>query len=260
MLYFAVGELGLDGGLIVTASHNPKEYTGMKIVREGALPVGGDSGLAEVSERAGAASASRSERGERPRGGHLAGVRREGALLRRRRARCGRSGWSIDAANGMAGAMLPPVLERLPIDAVHVLLRAGRHVPEPRAEPAPPREPRVHRREDARGGRRPRRRVRRGRRPLLLRRRHGRVRPGRLRHRAARRVDAREGAGREDHLRRARELGRARHGARARRRAARSTASATPSSSTGCGRRTRSSAARSRATTTSASSRRPTRA
>ncbi len=35
MVYFAVGELGLDGGICVTASHNPKEYTGMKIVRRG---------------------------------------------------------------------------------------------------------------------------------------------------------------------------------------------------------------------------------
>jgi len=48
MLYHAVTELGLDGGICVTASHNPKEYTGMKIVRRGALPVGGDSGLADV--------------------------------------------------------------------------------------------------------------------------------------------------------------------------------------------------------------------
>ena len=40
MVYFAVGELELDGGVAVTASHNPKEYTGMKIVRRGALPVG----------------------------------------------------------------------------------------------------------------------------------------------------------------------------------------------------------------------------
>ena len=48
MLYHAVTELGLDGGICVTASHNPKEYTGMKIVRRGALPVGGDSGLAEI--------------------------------------------------------------------------------------------------------------------------------------------------------------------------------------------------------------------
>ena len=83
--------------------------------------------------------------------------------------------------------MLPPVLERLPVEAVPLLLRAGRQLPEPRAEPAAPGEPRVHRREDARGGRRPRRRVRRRRRPLLLRRRHGRVRPRRLRDRAPRR-------------------------------------------------------------------------
>src|SRR5262245_10990631 len=52
MVYFAVGSLGLDGGVMVTASHNPKEYTGMKIVRRGALPVGGESGLLDVRERA----------------------------------------------------------------------------------------------------------------------------------------------------------------------------------------------------------------
>ena len=114
----------------------------------------------------------------------------------------------IDAANGMAGAMLPPVLERLPIEVVRVLLRAGRNLPEPRAEPTAPREPRVHRREDARGRRRPRRCLRRRRRPLLLLRRHGRVRPRRLRHRAPGRGRPREGARREDHLRRPRELGR----------------------------------------------------
>src|SRR5439155_639918 len=52
MLYFAVGELGLDGGVAVTASHNPKQYTGMKVVRRGALPVGIESGLLAVRDRA----------------------------------------------------------------------------------------------------------------------------------------------------------------------------------------------------------------
>src|SRR6478609_12161027 len=52
MLYFAVGELKLDGGIAVTASHNPKQYTGMKVVRAGALPVGGESGLLDVRDRA----------------------------------------------------------------------------------------------------------------------------------------------------------------------------------------------------------------
>jgi len=113
MLYHAVAQLGLDGGICVTASHNPKEYTGMKIVRRGALPVGGDSGLVEIRARADA------DFGE---------VERRGAVgnedvwpsfvskvlsfvdvgaIRPLRV-------VIDAANGMAGAMLPPVLERLP--------------------------------------------------------------------------------------------------------------------------------------------------
>ena len=52
MVYFAVGKLELDGGIMVTASHNPKEYTGMKIVRRGALPVGGESGLLDVRDKA----------------------------------------------------------------------------------------------------------------------------------------------------------------------------------------------------------------
>src|SRR5207247_7554359 len=52
MVYFAVGELELEGGVMVTASHNPKEHTGMKIVRRGALPVGGESGLLDVRDKA----------------------------------------------------------------------------------------------------------------------------------------------------------------------------------------------------------------
>ena len=114
MLYFAVGELGLDGGIAVTASHNPKEYTGLKIVRRGALPVGGDSGLLDVRDRA--LSLSVGSEGLSP--GHVQRydiwpqyVDRvlsfvDVAALRPLRI-------VIDAANGMAGAMLPPVLEWL---------------------------------------------------------------------------------------------------------------------------------------------------
>jgi phosphomannomutase len=119
MLYFAVGELDLEGGVMVTASHNPKEYTGLKIVRRGALPVGGDSGLLDIRARAMALE-------DVPQGQTRGHVREEDIWPR----------WVdavlsfidveavkplrvvIDAGNGMAGVMLPPVLERLPIDAV----------------------------------------------------------------------------------------------------------------------------------------------
>jgi phosphomannomutase len=117
MLYFTVGEFGLDGGIAVTASHNPKEYTGMKIVRGGALPVGGESGLLQVRDRALAGF------GEARGGGTVEELDVYPRFVERvlsfvdvdaiRPLRV-----VIDAANGMAGAMLPPVLERLPIDAV----------------------------------------------------------------------------------------------------------------------------------------------
>jgi phosphomannomutase len=119
MVYFAVGELGLDGGVMVTASHNPKDYTGMKIVRAGALPVGGDSGLLDVRDRAMSEGQSL---GPGPQG-H---VREEDiwpAYVDRVMSFVDVSAIPplkvvVDAANGMAGTMLPPILERLPIDAV----------------------------------------------------------------------------------------------------------------------------------------------
>jgi phosphomannomutase len=118
MVYFAVGSLGLDGGVMVTASHNPGEYTGMKIVRRGALPVGGESGLLDVRDRALRVSA---------RGGDGAGrvssydiwpayVDRVLSFIDVAAVRPLRV--VIDAANGMAGTMLPPVLSRLPVEAV----------------------------------------------------------------------------------------------------------------------------------------------
>ncbi len=113
MLYHAVAELSLDGGICVTASHNPKEYTGMKIVRRGALPVGGDSGLAEIRALAEAGMGEVERRGK---------VRSEDVwdgfvskvLSFVDPAEIGPLRVIVDAANGMAGVMLPPVLERLP--------------------------------------------------------------------------------------------------------------------------------------------------
>jgi phosphomannomutase len=117
MVYFAVGSLGLEGGVMVTASHNPKEYTGMKLVRRGALPVGGESGLFDVRDRA--------LEDSEPRGaeGTIEQYDIWPAYVDRVLSFVDVSTIKplkvvIDAANGMAGAMLPPVLERLPIETV----------------------------------------------------------------------------------------------------------------------------------------------
>jgi len=51
-IYFATFHLGIDGGIEVTASHNPMNYNGMKLVREGARPISGDTGLRDVQRLA----------------------------------------------------------------------------------------------------------------------------------------------------------------------------------------------------------------
>src|SRR5258708_24846369 len=113
MVYFAVGELGLDGGIMATASHNPKDYTGMKIVRRGALPVGSESGLYDVRDRA-----LKADWREPARGSVAAEDIWDGFVSRALSFvdidAIGPLHVIIDAANGMAGAMLPPVLARLP--------------------------------------------------------------------------------------------------------------------------------------------------
>jgi phosphomannomutase len=54
MMYFYVASRDLDGGAIITASHNPKEYNGIKMVRRGALALSGDAGIKEIKEAIGA--------------------------------------------------------------------------------------------------------------------------------------------------------------------------------------------------------------
>ena len=50
MLYLAVAKYGFDGGITISASHNPVEYNGMKIVRERAIPISSDTGLKDILE------------------------------------------------------------------------------------------------------------------------------------------------------------------------------------------------------------------
>lgn len=51
-VYFATSHLSCDGGIVVTASHNPADYNGMKFVREGSRPISGDTGLNEIKKLA----------------------------------------------------------------------------------------------------------------------------------------------------------------------------------------------------------------
>ena len=102
MLYFLVGSRELDGGLMCTASHNPKAYTGAKLVREGAIALSGDAGIqdirAPIEAELAAGSDGRSPtdagpRGEDRGGGrHLRRVPGRRAALHRPRASSAPSG------------------------------------------------------------------------------------------------------------------------------------------------------------------------
>jgi phosphomannomutase len=138
MVYFAVGELAVDGAVAVTASHNPKEYTGMKIVRRGALPVGGDSGLLEIRDRA---LSIRGTPGSEPNIAEKANIYPafvEKVLSFVDVEQIKPLKVVIDAGNGMAGAMLPPILERLPIDAIRFFFEPDGSFPNHQPNPLLP--------------------------------------------------------------------------------------------------------------------------
>jgi phosphomannomutase len=117
MLYFLVGSRGLDGGAMVTASHNPKPYTGVKLIREGALALSGDAGIQDVRATIEAGLP------EPPGGGSVEDVDigddfREHILGFIDPAAIGPLKVLADGGNGMAGPMVGPLLERLNLDVV----------------------------------------------------------------------------------------------------------------------------------------------
>ncbi len=117
MLYFAVGEYGYEGGIQVTASHNPSRYNGMKIVRRGALPVSGDTGLEQIKALSAGELPEPARRGTISQrdiytGFHDRVMRFVDAdALRPLKV-------VLDGSHGMAGPMIGPLLERLPIEAL----------------------------------------------------------------------------------------------------------------------------------------------
>jgi phosphomannomutase len=137
MLYYASGALGIPGAMI-TASHNPAKYNGIKLCRDGARPVGADTGLTELRDMAAAGVPSTSG---------PAGTITERDLL---------SGYAdhlktlvdvsairpltvaVDAGNGMAGHTVPKVFEGLPITLVPLYFELDGTFPHHEANPIDP--------------------------------------------------------------------------------------------------------------------------
>jgi phosphomannomutase len=118
MLYWLVGARELDGGLMCTASHNPKAYTGAKLVREGAIALSGDAGIQDI-RRAIAAGLD----DDPPGGGGVEEVEiyadfQADALKFIDPDAVKPLRVVVDGGNGMAGPMVGPLLERLGLDLI----------------------------------------------------------------------------------------------------------------------------------------------
>ena len=136
MLYFASGRLDIPGAMF-TASHNPPQWNGLKLCGAGAAPVGEDSGLPQVRELA--------ERGVEP--GPRRGTISSADMLEEyvehvlsfvEPDRMASLTVVADAANGMAGLVLPAIFDRLPMKLVGLYLELDGTFPNHPADPIKP--------------------------------------------------------------------------------------------------------------------------
>src|SRR3954471_19866633 len=134
MLYFLVGSRELDGGLMCTASHNPKAYTGAKLVREGAIALSGDSGIQDMRRMV------ESGMGDAPGGGSaedvdISGEFHEAAMKFIDPSNVKPMKVVVDGGNGMGGPMVGPLLDQLPLDLVKLYWEPNGEFPDHEPNP-----------------------------------------------------------------------------------------------------------------------------
>jgi phosphomannomutase len=137
MLYYLVGSRDLDGGLMCTASHNPKRYTGAKLVKRGAIALSGDAGIGDVKARI------EEGLGDAPGGGSVEEVFvwdefHEAALKFIDPGVIKPLKVVVDGGNGMAGPMVGPILERLGLDLIEAYFKPDGNFPDHEPNPLLP--------------------------------------------------------------------------------------------------------------------------
>jgi phosphomannomutase len=137
MLYYLVGSRDLDGGLMCTASHNPRAYTGVKLVGRGALALSGDAGIGDVRDRIEAGL------GDPPGGGSATEVSiyeefQDAALTFIDPSAVKPLKVVVDGGNGMAGPMVGPLLDRLGLDLIEAYWSPDGNFPDHEPNPLLP--------------------------------------------------------------------------------------------------------------------------
>jgi phosphomannomutase len=134
MLYYLVGSRGLDGGLMCTASHNPKAYTGAKLVKKGSIALSGDEGIDDIRRMV------QEGMGDAPGGGSFEEVDvydefHGAALTFIEPSNVKPLKVVVDGGNGMAGPMVGPVLRGLGLDLVETYFTPDGNFPDHEPNP-----------------------------------------------------------------------------------------------------------------------------
>jgi phosphomannomutase len=137
MLYYLVGSRDLDGGLMCTASHNPKKYTGAKLVKRGAIALSGDEGIGDIKTKLSAGL------GDAPGGGSCESVEiyeefQQAALKLIDTQAIKPLRVVVDGGNGMAGPMVGPLLRKLGLDLVEAYWTPDGNFPDHEPNPLLP--------------------------------------------------------------------------------------------------------------------------
>jgi len=137
-LYFLVGDRELDGGLMCTASHNPKAYTGAKLLRRGALALSGDAGIGELRD-----IVTAGEPGDHVDGGGYETTDISEGFRAKVKSLIDTSAVRqmkvvLDGGNGMAGPMVGPVLDELPLEQVRTYWTPDGNFPDHEPNPLLP--------------------------------------------------------------------------------------------------------------------------
>jgi phosphomannomutase len=143
MLYFLVGSRELDGGLMCTASHNPKPYTGAKLVRDGAIALSGDAGIQDIRRTVEAGFDDSSGEGRGRARGSVEEVDvyaefQQAALSFVDRQAIWPLKVVVDGGNGMAGPMVGPLLRQLGLDLVETYWTPDGNFPDHEPNPLLP--------------------------------------------------------------------------------------------------------------------------
>jgi phosphomannomutase len=137
MVYYLVGSRDLDGGLMCTASHNPKRYTGAKLVKRGAIALSGDAGIDQVR------AAIEDGLGDEPGGGAVEQVTIYEEFHRAALGFIDPDSIKplrvvVDGGNGMAGPMVGPLLGRLGLDLIECYWKPDGNFPDHEPNPLLP--------------------------------------------------------------------------------------------------------------------------